>query len=146
MWFDDIGYFLEGFARVRLGSKYNFINTDGNFLREDLWFDYTWNFQEGFALVQLNDKGWNYINADGKILRDDLWFDWAYDFYNGFAKVILGDKNHYIDTKGNLYDNDKKLINKVNENRQRVVRLTESKLRNTIKSVVAQYLNESRRR
>ena len=106
--FDKVSNFYGGFAKVKLNGKYNFIKTDGNFLRDDMWFDRVWDFSEGFAMVKLNHE----------------WY--------------------YIDTKGNLYDKNENPINNVAENRRRVVHLTESKLRNTIKSVITQYLNESR--
>ena len=92
----------------------------------------------------LEDK-WNFIKSDGNFLRDDLWFDYVKSFYNGFAEVELDGKSCYLDTKGNLYDENKNPIENVTENRRRVVRITESQLRNTIKRVVTQYLNESRR-
>ena len=106
-------------------------------------FDWVGVFQEGFARVRLGDK-WNFINTDSEILSN-LWFDQVWDFYDGFASVILNGKEYKIDTKGNLYDLDKNPINNVNENRRRVVHITESQLRNTIKKVVYQYLNENRR-
>ena len=141
--FDWVSDFYGGFAMVELGDKCNFINTDGNILRDDLWFDDVSKFSEGFARVKLNGK-YNFINTDGNILSDDLWFDEVSDFSEGFARVELNGKWYYIDTKGNLYDKNKNPINNVAENRCRVVHLTESKLRNTIKSVITQYLNESR--
>ena len=144
LWFDVAWGFYEGFARVKLNDKWNFINTDGNLLSDDLWFEDAGNFSKGFAWVILNDK-WNFINTDGRLLRDDLWFDRVSKFSEGFAMVKLNGKWYYIDTKGNLYDEDKNLINKVTENKRRVAHLTESQLRNTIKNVITQYLNESRR-
>ena len=139
MWFDEVSIFYEGFAVVELGDKYNFINTDGNLLREDMWFDSVDDFSEGFVWVELNGK-YNFINTDGNFLREDLWFDKVWNFYEGFAKAKLGDNSYYLDTKGNLYDKDKNPINNVAENRRRVVHLTESQLRNTIKNVITQYL------
>ena len=103
-----------------------------------------WKFSDGFAGVKLGDK-LNFIKPDGNFIRDDLWFDWVYSFNNGFARVYLKDKLYKIDTEGNLYDEDGNPINNVTENRRRVLRITESQLRNTIKRVVYQCLNESRR-
>ena len=103
--FDRVCRFYDGFARVRLGDKWNFINTDGNLLSDDLWFDSTGDFKNGFARVRLGDK-WNFINTDGNLLSDDLWFDNAGDFHNGFARVILEDKFNYIDTDGNILRED----------------------------------------
>ena len=139
MWFDEVEVFYKGFARVRLGDKWNLINTDGKILSEDLWFDLVWYFKNGFACVKLGGK-YNLINTDGNILREDLWFDDARDFKNGFAMVKLNGKWYYIDTQGNLYDENKNPINNVTENRQRVVRLTERQIRSVIKSVITQYL------
>lgn len=47
--------FLDGYAKVELKSKYNFINTDGKLISEE-WFDYCWNFQDDYATVMLNGK------------------------------------------------------------------------------------------
>lgn len=144
-WFYYAYHFVNGFAKVRIMSRgWNFIKPDGNFLRDDMWFDNVDNFSEGFAAVELKGKGWNFIDADGNLLCNDLWFDDVEEFHNGFVKVYLDGKKCFLDTKGNLYDEDNNLINKVNENKRRVVRMTESQLRNTIKRVVAQCLNERR--
>lgn len=142
-WFDAVADFHEGFAEVLLNDKWNFIDTDGNYLRDDVWFDDTRYFYDGFAMVQLGDK-WNFIDHNGNYLRDDLWFDNALGFREGFAEVELNGKWYFLDTKGNLCDEDGNPINNVTENRRRVVRMTESQLRNTIKRVVAQCLNERR--
>ena len=144
LWFDDVWNFEGNFAVVKLGYKFNFINTDGELL-SDLWFDEVWNFEGNFARVRLSNK-WNFIKPDGNILHDDLWFDYVDWFHNGFVTVILNGNACSIDTNGNLYDENKNPIDNVTENRRRVLRITESQLRNTIKSVITQYLNESRRR
>ena len=147
LWYDNAGNFHEGFAQVLLLNKgWNFIKPDGNFLRDDLWFDWVRDFSNGFAEVHVKNKGCNFIKPDGNLLRDDLWFDEAYIFHDGFVKVKLKRKSYYLDTQGNLYDKDKNPIDNVPSNKRRVVRMTESQLRNTIKNVVAQYLNESIRR
>ncbi len=136
--------FFNGFAEVKLGDKCNFIDRNGNIL-SDLWFDWVGKFHNGFARVVLNGK-WNFIKPDGNLLREDLWFDDVELFDEGFARVELNGKWCMIDKKGNLYDGNKNPIDNVTENRRRLLRITESQLHNTIKRVVAQYLNESRRR
>ena len=103
--FNWVCRFYDGFAKVRLGDKYNFINTDGNILREDLWFDNAGDFHNGFARVILEDK-FNYIDTDGKILSEDVWFDEVEVFYKGFARVRLGDKWNLINTDGNILRED----------------------------------------
>ena len=98
-WFDYLDNFHDGFARVKLNRKYNFIDTKGNILA-DQWFDYVENFHEGFARVKLNRK-YNFIDTEGNI-RFDQWFDYVYDFHDGFAWVSLNRYEHLIDTKGNI--------------------------------------------
>ena len=95
--FGYCGDFCDGYARVRLNSKYNYINTKGKYISEQ-WWDYCWDFCNGYAMVKLNDK-WNYINTDGKLLSEQ-WFDDCWDFQDGYAIVKLNDKYNYIDTKG----------------------------------------------
>ena len=144
LWFDWFGKFSDGFTPVRLDKKWNYIDRNGNLLRDDLWFDFVGDFHNGFAKVKLKDK-YNFINTDGNFLSD-LWFDDVSKFQDGFAEVKLDGKTYYLDKKGNLYDEDENPIENVTENRRRVLRITESQLRNTIKKVVTQYLNEGRRR
>ena len=100
--FDWIGDFNEGFARVELNGKWNFINTEGRILSNQ-WFDDTWNFSEGFVGVRLNGK-WNFISTEGRLLSKQ-WFDTALDFSEGFARVELNDKWNFINTEGQLLSN-----------------------------------------
>lgn len=64
-WFSWAWNFTEGFATVQLNGKWNFINTEGQFLSTE-WFDWVTNFNEGFAKVGLNGQD-NVINTDGQI-------------------------------------------------------------------------------
>ena len=126
--FDDCGYFREGFARVKLNDKFNYINGEGNILSSQ-WFDYCGYFFEGFARVQLNYK-WNFINREGKILSSQ-WFDWC-DFIEGFARVYLNHKWYKIDRAGRLYNKDGSPLSESKKNR-RTVYITEEQ---------AKHLNE----
>lgn len=94
--FDWIGDFNEGFVRVRINDKRNYINTDGQFL-SNKWFDLAYDFHDGFATVKLNGK-WNFINTEGQLLSKQ-WFDAALDFTEGFAKVKLNRKYNFINTE-----------------------------------------------
>ena len=100
--FDRCFDFLDGFARVKLNDKYNFINTNGQLI-SDTWFDYCGDFYDGFAIVELNDK-WNFINTNGQLISD-TWFDRCFDFLDGFARVKLNDKYNYINNNGQLPSN-----------------------------------------
>ena len=93
--FDYVNDFREGYAKVELKGKSNFINTDGEFL-SDTWFDNAWGFKDGYARVYLKGKS-NFINTDGEILSD-TWFDGAWDFKSGCARVFLGGKYNFINT------------------------------------------------
>ena len=97
--FKEIGDFSDGYAKVKLNRKWNFINTN-NKLLSDMWYDGVDNFHNGYVRVLLNDK-WNFIDTHGKLLSD-TWFDAVYDFRNGYAKVKLNDKSNFVDTNGKL--------------------------------------------
>ncbi len=98
-WFEYLDNFHDGFARVQLNRKYNFIDTKGN-IRFDQWFDYVENFHDGFAKVELNGK-YNFIDTKGNILADQ-WFDYVDNFHDGFVCVELNGKYNFIDTEGNI--------------------------------------------
>ena len=103
-WWEEYDYVCdshEGFSRVKLNGKYNFINNEGK-LVSNQWFDYVWHFEKGYALVELNGK-WNFINTEGNLLSDQR-FDYVWNFYGGFALVRLNGKEYKLDTKGNLHD------------------------------------------
>ena len=100
--FDRVYDFYDGFARVILNNKYNFINTEGQFI-SDKWFDMAYDFYNGIARVQLDDK-FNFINTKGQIISNQ-WFDWVDYFRNGFARVGLGNKYNLINTKGQIISN-----------------------------------------
>jgi hypothetical protein len=56
---------MEGFARVELNGKYNFIKQEGRFL-SDQWFDNANDFSEGFAWVKLNGNEYK-LDASGNL-------------------------------------------------------------------------------
>ena len=98
--FDDVWDFHDGFARVKLNGRWNFINTKCTILSQQ-WFDYVDVFFNGFARVKLNGK-YNFIDKEGKILSDQ-WYDGVCDFYNGYASVKLNGKRDLLDTEGRLF-------------------------------------------
>ena len=100
--FDDVGYFSEGFAKVKLNGKYNFIDQERKLLSNQ-WFDSAGHFREGFAGVKLNGK-WNFINHDGKLVSNQ-WFDAVEYFREGFSRVILNYKWNFINHNGKLLSN-----------------------------------------
>jgi hypothetical protein len=66
--FDYVGDFHEGFAKVKVFGKYNFINPQGELLwKEDIWFDYVSEFSDGFAVGITDDKMYK-INTQGELI------------------------------------------------------------------------------
>jgi hypothetical protein len=101
--YQRISEFYDGFARVNLKDKYNFIDENYKLLSPNQWFDFCLGFNEGFGEVNLNGK-WNFIDKNGKLLSPNQWFDMCLYFHGGFANVKLNGKGNYIDHNGNLYD------------------------------------------
>ena len=62
---DDCGYFHNGYARVELDGKYNFIDTDGKYLSKQWWGKCT-RFCNGYAIVGLDGKYYE-MDTSGKI-------------------------------------------------------------------------------
>ena len=100
--FQNVGDFSEGFARVFLNGKYNFIDRNCKLL-SNTGFDYASDFSGGFALVELNNK-LNYIDKNGKFLSN-TGFDYVSDFSEGFARVFLNGKYNFIDNNVKLLFN-----------------------------------------
>ena len=97
--FEEVGGFQNGYAKVELNDKWNFISGEGR-LVSPIWFDMIYPFKNGYAMVLLNDK-WNLINREVKLLSD-TWFDKVYNFEDGFAWVKLNYKWNFINTEGKL--------------------------------------------
>ena len=100
--FKEIGDFNDGYARVNLNNKWNFINRT-NKLLSDTWYDWVGRFYNGYAKVRLDGK-YNLIDTNGKCISD-TWFDWAGRFSNGYVKVKLGYKYNFINQNGKCVSN-----------------------------------------
>lgn len=64
--YDYVGDFHEGFARVKKGKKFGFINTKYKEICK-LEYDYAGIFQGGFARVKKGGK-WGIFYADGRVV------------------------------------------------------------------------------
>ena len=95
--FKEIGDFYDGYAKVNLNRKWNFINRNKKLL-SDTWFDDVDNFSDGYAKVMLDYK-YNFIDKNGKCISD-TWYDWGGKFYNGYAQVMLDYKYNFINQNG----------------------------------------------
>jgi len=108
--FDYVGDFHEGFAKVKVFGKYNFINPQGELLwKGNEWFDEfdrVGDFSEGFAWVKIYNRGYNFINTNGELLwKEDIWFDYVSEFSDGFAEVVYKGDWYKLNTKGELIFN-----------------------------------------
>ena len=101
MKYDYVSNFYDGCAKVKLNSKWNFIDMKGNLVSPSQWFDNIFNFFNGYAIVKLNNK-YNLINTRGKLLSPNQWFEDTGDFFDGYAVVELNGKYNFIDTQGKL--------------------------------------------
>ena len=99
--FDSVGYFDNGFARVILNNKWNFINKNRELISDE-WFYNVGSFYEGFAAVKIEGKGWNFINQNGEYISED-WYDYVWFFYDGFAMVYIEGKGcNFINQNGKI--------------------------------------------
>lgn len=104
--FDYVGDFHEGFAKVKVFGKYNFINPNGELLWKENEFDNVWNFSNGFARVYKEGIGYNFINKQGELLwKGAEWFVYVSLFdENGIIEVVLKNKWYKLNTKGELIE------------------------------------------
>ena len=96
--FEYVSEFSEGYARIKLFDKWNFIDEHKNILFKE-WFDDIFSFQDGFAKVEISDNI-NFIDKTGKLLSEK-WFERGGNFNHGYATVMLNGRWNYIDKKGN---------------------------------------------
>ena len=95
--FEFVGLFNDGYAKVKLNNKWNFVDTNGKLI-SNTWFDRVDIFYDGYARVNLYGKC-NLIDKNGKCISD-TWFDWVDDFEDGYTTVRLNDKFFKIDKNG----------------------------------------------
>ena len=129
--YDFVGNFYNGYARVNLNNKWNYIDTQGKLFSPNQWFDDIGDFHDGYAKVILNNK-WNFIDTQGKLLSPNQWFNWIYDFYNGYGIVKLNGKWYKIDTKGNI----EVMVN------EHTVTITKSDIKNMVMECVSKIIKE----
>ena len=108
-WIDE---FYEGIAKVRLGNKYNYINTDGELLSTNQWFDYCYEFYEGLAIVAVGNR---YYKIDTK----------------GQLYTMDGDP-----VNSSLQENLR-----YRKNKKHTIRITEAQLHNAISAVIRKITN-----
>jgi len=87
--YDEVGFFSEGLAWVKLNNKYGYINEKGEIIVSPQ-FDMACDFHDGLArvLVYINTVAvkYGYVDKSGKVVLN-LTYDYAEDFENGLARV-----------------------------------------------------------
>ena len=99
--FDDCYPFSDGFGRVTINGKTNYLNTAGKLMNRN--FDFGQDFKEGFACVY--DSGrYRFIDKNGNFaFGETAKFLSAKSFSNGLAAIYADNgKWGYIDTKGKI--------------------------------------------
>lgn len=91
--------FKEGFMRVELEGKVNFIDEKLNFLCDN-WFESAYDFNNGFARVENYEMDTNFINRNGELISKE-WFNTCGNFEDGIVWVERKDENSYY---GGVYN------------------------------------------
>ncbi|MBQ2916224.1 MAG: WG repeat-containing protein, partial [Clostridia bacterium] len=81
---DDAKNFSEGFAAVKKGDLWGFINENGEIAIEPQ-FEAVWSFTEGLAAVQINGL-WGYIDTTGSVVIEPK-YKLTWGFSEGLAAV-----------------------------------------------------------
>lgn len=79
----------EGYAAVKVGEKWGFINKAGEIVIEPMYEDAR-SFSNGYAAVKMNGK-WGFIDMQNE-LKIDYQFSDAKDFNEGGCVLVKGDK------------------------------------------------------
>ncbi|MGJ8650985.1 MAG: WG repeat-containing protein [Opitutaceae bacterium] len=96
----EAGEFSEGFASVKKGHRYLFIDKSGKDVFRKVWED-TKEFSQGFAAVKLGGK-WGIIDTKGEIFSKCMWDDVG-PFQEGFARVRKDEKEAFLGLDGKVY-------------------------------------------
>ena len=97
--FDDVGYFSEGLAPVRIGEKWGYIDKTGKIVIPPQ-YTHAHSFWEGLAAVNMGTKWgygrWGFIDKMGKMVIP-FQYDEAGNFSEGLAGVAVDGKYGFID-------------------------------------------------
>ena len=91
--FDDARPFSDGWAAVKKGEKWGFIDTDGS-VKIDYQFDDALSFGQHLAAIRIGDD-WGYVSRYGEIVIEPQFLA-AKSFYDGSAPVQTRDGWRFI--------------------------------------------------
>lgn len=98
--YDELAPFNEGYAAVRRGKKWGYINTKGEEVIS-CSFDYADFFSNGLAAVMKNEK-WGYIDTTGKVIIPFTYEPKPTPFSEGMAGVNKDGKWGWINKTGEI--------------------------------------------
>ena len=96
--YDELAPFSEGYAAVRRGKKWGYINTKGEEVIA-CSFDYADFFSEGLSAV-CQDERWGFIDTNGNIVIPMEYKEEPTPFGEGLAGIKRNNKFGWINTKG----------------------------------------------
>ncbi|WP_303309963.1 WG repeat-containing protein [Hymenobacter sp. BT730] len=91
--YDALKPYADGYARVRIGELYTFVDEDGQEFPQ--YFYNALDFSEGRAAV-LNQRGWFYITGPEETETPPPVFQEAYSFHKGVARVKINGEYTFI--------------------------------------------------
>ncbi|MEA5010820.1 MAG: WG repeat-containing protein [Angelakisella sp.] len=97
--YDEVWRFSDGYATVRIGDKYGYVDTSGKEVIPVTLED-VWSFGDGLTPAKLTDK-WGYLDAQNQTAIGAQW-DECYKFYDGVAKFRQDGKFGYLNTSGTV--------------------------------------------
>ena len=100
--YDFVQDFIEGFAGVKLGGKYGFIDKTGKVVIPII-YDRILYFSEGLAAVGIGDytkEKWGFVDKTGKVVIPII-YDAAFYFIEGLA-IVRDGKFGFIDKTGKV--------------------------------------------
>lgn len=104
---NGIKHFSEGLAIIYVGTKFGFVNENGDVIVEPEYLSVGY-YRDGLCWVRMTDGKIGYINKTGTVVIPPVFYA-ASEFDNGFARIKTKDGWGYINTKGELIPIDKSI-------------------------------------
>jgi hypothetical protein len=95
--YDYQGPYYEGIAKVKMNSKWGFVDSTGNVVVAPK-YNQVENFNQGLAKVRIGSR-WGLVDKTGAVIIKPT-FDWIYDFVGDKAKVKINGEEYYMNRQG----------------------------------------------
>lgn len=100
--------FKGGYALIQTQenpSIWRVINSEGQYVSDELLISYAYSFCDGLGLVRVNEDKYGYINTDGDFVINPM-FEKADSFNSGYARIIYQGRDGILNTEGQLFWSD----------------------------------------